>query len=154
MKTLLVPIDFSRVSRYVLAEAAKLARLTRSRIALLHVVQPPTVISDYGPVFESVVQFTAQAEKASARRLASLKAKLKAGGIQTVTVLKTGSPVFNILEQAKKLAAAYIVVGTHGHTAFYDLLVGSTTSGVLKRTTCPVLVVPTPSKEKTLAKKK
>jgi nucleotide-binding universal stress UspA family protein len=33
-------------------------------------------------------------------------------------------------------------MGSHGHTAFYDLLVGSTTQGVLKKAPCPVLIVP------------
>jgi nucleotide-binding universal stress UspA family protein len=44
-------------------------------------------------------------------------------------------------------------MGSHGHGAFYDLLVGSTTQGVLKRATCPVVIVPT-SKKKKAAKKK
>jgi len=34
------------------------------------------------------------------------------------------------------------VLGSHGHTAFYDLLVGSTTHGILLRAKCPVLIVP------------
>jgi nucleotide-binding universal stress UspA family protein len=34
------------------------------------------------------------------------------------------------------------VMGSHGHTAFYDLLVGSTTHAVLKRAKCPVVIVP------------
>jgi len=34
------------------------------------------------------------------------------------------------------------VVGSHGHGAFYDLLVGSTTHGLLLRASCPVLIVP------------
>jgi nucleotide-binding universal stress UspA family protein len=33
-------------------------------------------------------------------------------------------------------------MGSHGHTAFYDLLVGSTTHGVLMRANCPVVIVP------------
>jgi len=30
-------------------------------------------------------------------------------------------------------------MGTHGHGAIYDLLVGSTTHGVLEKAPCPVL---------------
>lgn len=153
MKTLLVPVDFSRVSRFVIAEAIKLARTTKSRIVLLHIVQPPTVVTDYGPLLENVVQFTAEAEKEAARHLSRLKAKLKDSRIPVDTVLKTGAPLLHIIEEAKRIAPAYIVLGTHGHTAFYDLVVGSTTRGVLKRATCPVLVVPTPSVDKKLSAK-
>jgi len=34
------------------------------------------------------------------------------------------------------------VMGSHGHGAVYNLLVGSVTAGVLKSAKCPVLVVP------------
>jgi nucleotide-binding universal stress UspA family protein len=33
-------------------------------------------------------------------------------------------------------------MGTHGHGAMYNLLVGSVTEGVLKQSTRPVLLVP------------
>jgi len=154
MKTLLVPLDFSPISRFVLAEALNLARITHSRLALLHVVQPPTVVSDYGPLLENVVQFTAEAEKDAARHLSRLKAKIKTGGVAAETILRTGLPQKYILEEAKKLSASYIVIGSHGHTAFYDLLVGSTTTGVLKRSTCPVVVIPVPQKERAATRKK
>jgi nucleotide-binding universal stress UspA family protein len=51
------------------------------------------------------------------------------------------------VETAERLRASYIVMGSHGHTAFFDLLVGSNTHGVLRRSSCPVLVVP-PAKAK------
>jgi nucleotide-binding universal stress UspA family protein len=49
-----------------------------------------------------------------------------------------------ILNQADELNADLIVMGTHGHGAMYNLLVGSVTKGVLKRSTRPVLLVPAP----------
>jgi nucleotide-binding universal stress UspA family protein len=154
MKTLLVPVDFSRVTRFVVAEAAAFARSTKSRIVLLHVVQPPTVVTDYGPLLQNIVQFTAEAEKDGARHLSRLKVKLKEAGIAVDALVKTGSPVPHILEQAKQNRASCIVLGTHGHTAFFDLLVGSTTRGVLKNAPCPVLVVPVPPAGKKRAAKK
>jgi nucleotide-binding universal stress UspA family protein len=62
----------------------------------------------------------------------------------------TGAPVARILDQAEQRAADYIVLGSHGHTAVYDLLVGSTAHGVLKKATCPVIIVP-PSAEQRAA---
>ena len=47
-----------------------------------------------------------------------------------------------ILECAKAVKADAIVMGRHGHGAMYNLLVGSVTEGVLKRATCPVVLVP------------
>jgi len=40
-----------------------------------------------------------------------------------------------------------IVMGSHGHGALYELLVGSITQGVLKAAKCPVVVVPAAGKK-------
>jgi nucleotide-binding universal stress UspA family protein len=53
-----------------------------------------------------------------------------------------------VLAQAKRLKADVIVLGSHGHGAVYNLVVGSTANGVLKHAPCPVLVVPAPRKVK------
>ena len=37
-----------------------------------------------------------------------------------------------------------IVVGSHGHGALYHLLLGSVSEGIIRKTTCPVLVVRLP----------
>jgi nucleotide-binding universal stress UspA family protein len=58
------------------------------------------------------------------------------------TVQVVGSPVQHITSEAERTEADYIVMGSHGHTALYELLVGSTTHGVLKRAHCPVVIVP------------
>ena len=42
-----------------------------------------------------------------------------------------GAPSPHIIEQAQRVSADYIVMGSHGHTALYDLIVGSTTHGEL-----------------------
>ena len=49
-----------------------------------------------------------------------------------------------ILLQEDSLNADLIVMGTHGHGAMYNLLVGGVTKGVLKHSTRPVLLVPDP----------
>ena len=53
-----------------------------------------------------------------------------------------GPTIETIIEEAGRLKVDMIVVGSHGHGAMYQLLVGSVSEGVLHRATCPVLVVP------------
>jgi nucleotide-binding universal stress UspA family protein len=153
MKTILVPIDFSNVTDAVVDAAAHLARATKARLVLLSVVQPPMVTSDYGPMLENLADIVASSEKTVARRLKALAKHLAAPGLPVETVQRTGAPAAIILEQAAATAATMIVMGTHGHTALYDLLVGSTTHQVLRKAPCPVLIVPPPLAKNTSRKR-
>jgi nucleotide-binding universal stress UspA family protein len=153
MKTILVPIDFSPVTKAVVDEANTLAQNCKGRIVLLYVVQPPVLVAEYGGVIEDVVPLIEAAEKAANQLLAQWKDYLTGSSVTTKTIKVEGFPAKEIVGQAKTLEADYIVMGSHGHTAFYDLLIGSTTSGVLKKASCPVVVVPARPTPERAAKK-
>ena len=70
--------------------------------------------------------------------------KIAQSGVKVTLHEPTGAVVEEILNEADGVNADLIVVGTHGHGAMYNLLVGSVTKGVLRRSTRPVLLVPGP----------
>ena len=148
MKTILAPIDFSTATEGVIAAASTLARATQSRIVLLHVVQPPVLTSDYGLALENFQEIIAISEKHSAKRLEEITANLHRlhPELAVETAQIDGPPVAGILDAANRLDATYLVMGSHGHNAFYDLLVGTTTHGILRKATCPVVIVPPPQR--------
>lgn len=148
MKTILVPIDFSPATRVVCGAARELAHALDGKVILLHVVQPPVLTSDYGVGLATLSEVTSISEKNAGKKLQQLLADYQTTLPALETVQRTGNAVIAILEEAKKRKADYIIMGTHGHTALYDLLVGSTTHGVMKRARCPVLVVPMSSSKK------
>jgi nucleotide-binding universal stress UspA family protein len=149
LKAIVAPVDFSSATDSVVAEAARLAVAIEGQVVLLSVIQPPVITTEYAPLMENMAEITAAGEKAAAKQLARLQDILQQQGVSTETVQLNGAPVQHIIEQAKKFAADYIVMGSHGHTALYDLLVGSTTHGVLLRATCPVVIMPaTKAREK------
>jgi nucleotide-binding universal stress UspA family protein len=147
MKTILTPIDFSGVTGAVVTEAAALARALDGRIVLLTVIQPPAITSEYAALMDDIAEVQAAGEKHAARQLAKYEAELVAADVSVETVQLTGAPIPLIAEQAKRFAADYIVMGSHGHAALYELLVGSTTHGVLLRAECPVVIVPAKQKK-------
>jgi nucleotide-binding universal stress UspA family protein len=142
MKTILAPVDFSSATDAVVAEASSLARAVNGKIVLLTVIQPPAAVADYAPLLQDIAEITAAGEKAAAAKLSKLQERLQAESVSSEHVQVVGAPVHHIISEAERVDADYIVMGSHGHTALYELLVGSTTHGVLKRAMCPVVIVP------------
>jgi nucleotide-binding universal stress UspA family protein len=146
MKTILVPVDLSRATTRVCDAACALTKLIGARIVLFNVVQLPVMLLndvyalDAGALAETAVA----GEKFAARKLRALGRRCEKRRVRVQTVQRTGEPVTEILARAAAEKAAYLVLGSHGHGAAYDLLVGSTTQGVLRGALCPVLVVPLP----------
>lgn len=139
MKTILVPVDFSAVSRSVAASAADLARATGARLVLLHVVEAdlPGLTAHYGSdAATRVIALREEQAEAALRPLAEI------AGPNVELVVAAGLPDREILAQADRLGAELIVVGSHGHTALYELILGGTTRAVLKHAACPVIVIP------------
>jgi nucleotide-binding universal stress UspA family protein len=139
MKTILAPIDFSDATHPVLETASELARALNAKIVLVHVVRPPMMVNEYSPVVERLAVDT---ENTAQETLARHQGQLEMDGFATETSLLYGNPAICIRDDAARVAADFIVVGSHGHGALYDLVVGSTASDLLKKAPCPVVIVP------------
>ena len=143
MKTVIVPIDFSPVTKDITREAIRLARLIRGRLTLVHVVEPPSALRDLLPVGDKIApEVLLEARKIATARLAQWRKKLLRSFTAVDVVSRTGEPVACILDEARSRRASYIVLGSHGHSSVYDMLVGSVAKGVQTRASCPVVVIP------------
>ena len=142
MKTLLVSVDFSAATRAVIETAVELAKASGAQVILHHSLMPPIVTTEFGIGAEMVEETIEIAEKGARHQLEHLEDELTARGLDAGSVLTSGSAAERILEVAGKRKADAIVLGSHGHTAFYDLIVGGTTHAVLRKAACPVIVVP------------
>ena len=162
MKCILVPIDFSDVTSPVIDLARQLAKALSAEIHLVHVKEltaaPTPGTLGYGlagmpelapmtgvpvPGFEPMQEATSE-DEGQTSKLAKWQEEIARDGIKVSLHEPTGTVAEEILNQADELNADLIVMGTHGHGAMYNLLVGSTTKGVLKNSTRPVLLVPAP----------
>lgn len=162
MKCILVPIDFSDVTPPVIDLARQLAKALGAEIHLVHVKELIAAATpgalDYGvagmselspmsgvpvPGFETMPE-TIPEDESQKSKLAKWQEEIAQDGIKVSLREPTGVVTEEILNQADELNADMIVMGTHGHGAMYNLLVGSTTEGVLKHSTRPVLLVPGP----------
>jgi nucleotide-binding universal stress UspA family protein len=162
MKCILVPIDFSDVTPPVIDLARELAKALGAEIHLLHVKELTAAATPgtlgYGlagmpelapmsgvpaPGFEPMPE-TIPEDEGQTSKLAKWQEEIAQDGIKVSLHRPTGTVAEEILNQADALNADMIVMGRHGHGAMYNLLVGSTTKGVLKHSTRPVLLVPGP----------
>ena len=139
--SLLVTIDFSSVTDAQIDIVDSLASRDR-KIHLLHVTEPdPSFVGlEAGP---EEVQHQVASELQNARdELDALANRLRAKGHMVDTLLVPGPTVQTIVEQAEELDADVIVMGSHGRGKLFDLVVGSVSAGVIRKSPVPVLVVP------------
>lgn len=147
MKTFLLPVDFSAVSEDVIDTAIAFARAFDGKVALVHVVQPPVVASDFALPVNVLQEAIAASEKAAQAKLNEYGERFRLAGIAAEGRVLHGPPVALIREEAERVKADFIIMGTHGHGKLYDLLVGSTSAGVIKRAKCGVIILPPGDRE-------
>ena len=139
IQRILVPIVFTDTSRHILRQAAWLARRFRAEIILLHVVTPLNYPSG---VIESRHEITARdlhahiVQQAQSDLDQALRPELD--GIAVTRLLRGGDPAQEIVNTARDRDVDLIAMSTHGHGAFYRLLLGSVTAKVLHEVGCPV----------------
>jgi nucleotide-binding universal stress UspA family protein len=139
---ILIAVDFSEVSRKALDAVRVMPRTEDAKVFVIHVAEPdPEFVGwDAGP---EVIRDQIAAEFHRERQQVQVMADgLRKSGIDAVGLVIQGPTVATILDEAQRLNAGLVVVGSHGHGAAYDLTVGSISSGVIRKSNVPVLVVP------------
>lgn len=80
-------------------------------------------------------------EDAAAETLRKAKQQAQEAGVMADVEPLHGDPETQILELKESLGADLIVMGAYGHTRIRELILGSTTSHVLRKSDVPVLLV-------------
>lgn len=142
MKSILIPVDFSDVTEAVMKTALGIGKAFQARITLLHVAEPEPDLIGYEPGPPVAREELAHRLQRLHRRLEEYKPPFQDAGLDVHALQVQGFPVKKILSQAEKVDASLIILGSHGHGAIYNLLVGSVTEGVMKKSPVPVMVVP------------
>ena len=142
MKNIVAAIDFSDAAEAALAAAESFAKTHGARLTVAHIAAPdPDFIGfEAGPQY--IRDSRAATLKAEHAQLGKIGERIRESGIETVPVLREGPTVHTLLEQIAKPKDDLVVMGSHGHGALYNLVVGSVAQGVLKGAKVPVLIVP------------
>lgn len=139
----LVAIDLSNASQKILDKAKTLALALPAKVCLLHVIEGDPDFLDDEPDSQGTSNQGQQEFPQEHKYLQKEVDELRQSGIDTKGLLSQGPIVDVILQKAKQLEIDIIIVGTHGHGGVHHMIFGSVSEGVLRNTTCPVLVIPT-----------
>jgi nucleotide-binding universal stress UspA family protein len=141
LRSILVPIDFSRHSKNALKYAVALAERFGASIHLVYVVEPTIYPADLG--FGQVVLPGVEEElrgKGEEELRVLIEREIR-GRVKATSTVRTGSPHQEILREAEEQEVGMIVVATHGHTGVEHMLFGSTADRLVRRATVPVLTI-------------
>jgi nucleotide-binding universal stress UspA family protein len=149
MKQIVALVDLTEVTPKIVKMAQTLASALGSRVVLLHVIPPISVMPALGAEVPVVPEPLSPSELAAQRaELEVLLNTLTAKGVNATALQFEGPVVETVLEQTEKLGADLVIMGAHHHHAIYNFFVGSVAAKLLKRLPFPVLVVPAEEFEK------
>jgi len=147
---ILVPLDGSAPSSKALKYGINVAKNFGSEIILLHVYSRavPFVTPETGALPTPTVvsaEITAEVIEAAKRIgnkiLAEAKHAVEKQKIPVKAVLREGDAVHEIVRTTKEEKIDLIVMGARGVSRIKELLLGSVSHGVCRKTTCSVMIV-------------
>ena len=141
INSILFATDFSESSDFSIQHALLFANTFGAKLHLLHVVNEPVDLSGfYVPhiSFEKLEEEIAEGARKMMENFCQTHLK-EFKNFETHVV--SGIPFNVILEQAEKISADLIIMGTHGRTGLDHVLFGSTAEKVVRKSNIPVMTV-------------
>jgi nucleotide-binding universal stress UspA family protein len=137
-KTLLVPVDVTEAETAMPAvdRAVAMAAASEGSVRLIYVISvvPVTYMEFATP------DFLDDQQKAAERELDAIAAKIALPAGRVSTLVRMGSIYHEVLDEAEKVGADLVVVGSH-RPSMRTYLLGSNAGTIVRYARCSVLVV-------------
>ena len=144
IKHIIVPTDFSDISKQALAYACELAQKHDAQLDVVHVFETPTFPSFYGAgallLYGEVPDIKQQADAALQKLVMPCREKT---GVKLDAHVLEGRAADQICRFAEEAGADLIIIPTYGLTGLKHVLLGSVAERVVRHTKTPVLVYKT-----------
>ncbi len=146
LKRILCPVDFSDFSVSAYEYALTLAEYYEAHVVALHTVELSKYpFADYVGATGNLADLLRALREGGKAKLLEFVNEHSRNGVDPQPVVDQGNASDLILSYAQEHKIELIVMGTHGRRGFDRLVLGSTTDRVIRRASCPVLVVSHPS---------
>jgi nucleotide-binding universal stress UspA family protein len=142
MKKILVPCDFSEQAIQAFRFALDIARETKGSVHLVHVVELPVI---HDPVFMPVMSFEEalikEFRESAEKQFQKLQSKYAGPADKIYTQVLFGGTFRMLTDYIEKEQIDLVVMGTRGASGAREVLVGSNTEKVVRRSPVPVIAV-------------
>ncbi len=151
LKKILIAVEDSIFSDIAVNYGLALARKLGAEVALVHVNEIPAatpyiadpMLNETSFMLPEMMNIQEEASQKLFERISNQAGK----GIVLHTYSKIGTPKVEILATADECNADLIILGTHGRTGFDHFISGSVSESVVRKSKCPVLIIPNKVKE-------
>jgi universal stress protein A len=143
VKSILVPTDFSEHSDKALRQALEIAKQSKAKLYLLHVIHEAMhkCASDYCLSEDMMQEMESGMVSAAQQSLQKQLAKFpEAKEVEVAPEVRKGFPSDEILKEQQEKKIDLIVIAPLGRTGIARFLIGSVTKNVVREAQCPVLV--------------
>ncbi|AGC75788.1 nucleotide-binding universal stress UspA family protein [Nonlabens dokdonensis] len=137
MKSILIPIDFSKTSHKALKVGATIAKRINAKINLIHMAGLEEGLNDKNNSFEQAIYYS----KVIGQKFEELIKEPYLEGIIVEPLLKKHLDFKEISDLALEMKAVLIVMGSNGSKGLTEIIKGSNTEKVVRHSETPVLVV-------------
>lgn len=159
MKSILLPVDFSSLSRNALDYAIAMARPFKSRITLYHCFEINVYPADASvPPLDHIQELIDEKEQSVSQQLQDWKAEIEGIHIHSSEKVEVaikwvqGVPIEKIAEEAQNGSYDFLIMGTHGSHGVDTFFWGSTTSHIAEKVKIPLMAIPEAARFKGLDK--
>ncbi|HYK76680.1 MAG TPA: universal stress protein [Daejeonella sp.] len=150
IKKILIAVEESVYSEIAIDYGLALARRLGAEVALVHVNEIPAatpyiadpLLNETSFMMPEMITLQEEASKKLFDRI-----QQQAGDLVLQTFTRIGSPKTEILATADECHADLIILGTHGRTGFDHFISGSVAESVVRKSKCPVLIIPNKEKQ-------
>jgi nucleotide-binding universal stress UspA family protein len=145
LTSIVVPTDFSEQSEIAIAYAKEWAVQFSATIHLVHIIEPVVFPMDlrYSPIDLSTVE--KHYVEAAHQQLIQKVESIRKEGISIIpAIVHGGRASEEINNYCIQHAISMICMATHGRGGMEYLLLGSTTERLIRKSTCPIMVIKVP----------
>ncbi len=140
---ILYPTDFSDVSNKALEYIKKLKEAGTREVIVLHVIDEREIghMSHIPGIHLDADELEKLRRDGAKKAMGAIETELWESGFQVKARIEEGIPLREILRVEKEEDISVIVIGSHGKSSVQEMLLGSVSEKVIRKSSKPVLVI-------------